>query len=1638
MIAQSLVADRYEIKEVLGEGGMGVVYRAIDVKTKSSVAFKTMRDVSDPLAVELFSKEWSVLASISHPNIVDIRDVGEIDEHGMKKPFFVMPLLPGATLSKLIETSSSRLTVERVVAIITQVCRGLQAAHEKGLVHRDIKPSNIFVMEDDTAKIIDFGVVYLAGSHSVTGQKGTWQYMAPEQIEMKPASPVSDIFSVGVVCYEALTGRKPFACKTPAETAEAVRRRIPPPITEINPAVSQIVSMVIHKAMAKAPIHRFSSARDFGDILQKAYHNQPIDRFDSSKIQPRIERAKKTFAEGDSEFASEILVELETEGHIDPEIALLRLKIDQSTRQKKIRQLLEAARTRVEQDEIPLALEKLQEILEIDPENADAHAMRGSIEKQRNERQIESWISLARRHLERHDFTEARQALNEVFKIRQSDPSARELLRETDQREKDAGRIQTEKEQLYGSALKAYNNGEISTALSKLERLLDLGRQAPDASVPDRDSVYQGFYNQIRSERDSIHNAYEEARRNLSEKNFARALEICDEFVAKYPGDAIFQALKLEAVEQGRQELSAYIAEIGKRVGAEPDLDRKVNIFKEACERYPNELQFQQSLKLTRERRDLVQSIVAKARHYEEKNLFTEAVGQWDILRNIYPKYPGIEVEVGQLMKRRDQQSKEESKARSIEEIDRALDGGDFARAQDLSSKALAEYPQDHELTGLERLARQGLERSSEARTLAESAQTLCTEGHFEEAVKNLRRALELDPKNRGIREALVNALIGQAQPLVEVDWRAAEPLVQQASDLDAGHPGARSLRAAITDIKRKEFISHTLAEARDLQAAGDLDGALAKVEGGLAVYPNEGRLAQLQTTLQNAGRDARRSKERAGDVEVLRGIRQRVEQPGNAEELGTLLEQSVTILQKHPDDPEIGSLAAEIQHWASASAATRVTGPPKPASDYAATVILEPGAAKQSASAATGGASASNGPPPPPPTVEKPPASEGKGEKPAERTAPAAKGLSPFHVAIILGVLVLAAAAIIFTYIRNRAKPQPVQTAGIAKISTSIQTSPADATVSVNGETRTGSVDLDSNATYDVVVSRAGYKTLHEAAKRPEAQWNFTLEPEPVRLHLSTAEKGGTIFVDNAEKSALTEGMPDIEVPADGNEHAIALRNGNKEILSFTFTAKPGETPRVTAPKPGDLIIVSSLGTETTVYSGSNSLQANLAGQEPRPIPAEGLKLTGVSTTNNQLTFSNKDLPKILIDLGNAPVLYVGLNADTNVAYMALQSNVPSSKLFVDGREVRANKPGNWPAVVRKPGQHTVKLTADGYDDFTEQVEFVKDKPVQVAVELKPNVVATSAFLSIEGGTPGAEVLVDGVSVKTLDTTGAARIEVTPQSHKIGFRKEHFESPDAVTRAFTRGQEIKLGASDAKLKEMGRLQFQVTPQDAQVSYHRTDHTEIQRAKGRDVVWVPEGKYSITVEAPGFTAQSKNDVAVTSGQVGTVELKLEPAAAKKTAEAAQETGGKSLFEDPSELKSEGGWLKATGPAEFVYLKAGAPRSFNLTFADPGKNVFGKQKKMEWVVDFESDKQKVVYQFDGNKFERKATSGGKHSNTSMACKATDTAFQFFIVIEPGSVEVKSPSCEKTDLYESPDHDLTKGKIGVRRDVEFVIR
>lgn len=659
MAGSSILAGRYRIENPpIGEGGMGVVYKAFDTVTKRFVAVKTLKGATDHNAIEMFHREWGVLARLCHPNIIDILDIGEFAENQWRQPYFVMPMLPGATLDKLIKNAGQRLTPERTVEIVSQACRGLQAAHDQGVVHRDIKPSNLFVMEDDTVKIIDFGVVHLTDSETKTGVKGTLQYMSPEQLDLKSATARSDIWSLGVVCYEALTGRKPFEGKTAEELIDAVRSRMPVPASDLNPAVNAQISQTVQRALAKEPYHRFANARDFADLLQRSVRNERIEVFDRNRILPRINRVKKALNEGDYQFAMEIVTELESEGNIDPEISLLRIQAEQAARAKTIHQLLESARTRMEEEEYPLALQKVQSVLNLEPSNVDALALKSAIEQKRSSTQIEKWQQIARQHADNKLYTKARQAIDEVLHIDPSYQPAKDLLAEIGSGEQQVAKLRREKQELYDSALKSYRNGEISTALTKLERIIEMGKLAP--AHPNTEAQYLAFYEQIRSERDELRNAYNEGKRAIEVRDFAKALEICRTVLSRRPREPLFQALKIEAEDLQRQEDSAAIARVHSRIEAESDLDRKCVLLKDAAQQFPEEKTFQSSYKIVKERRDLVNSIVARARHYESQGQFLEASNQWDVLRSIYSQYPGLDFELQRLSRKQEESLRNE------------------------------------------------------------------------------------------------------------------------------------------------------------------------------------------------------------------------------------------------------------------------------------------------------------------------------------------------------------------------------------------------------------------------------------------------------------------------------------------------------------------------------------------------------------------------------------------------------------------------------------------------------------------------------------------------------------------------------------------------------------------------------------------------------------------------------------------------------------------------------------------------------------------------------------------------------------------------------------------------------------------
>ena len=196
-----------------------------------------------------------------------------------------------------------------------------------------------------------------------------------------------------------------------------------------------------------------------------------------------------------------------------------------------------------------------------------------------------------------------------------------------------------------------------------------MDRDLPE-SDSGRSSAYQGFYNKVHSEHNAQKNAYEEARRNLAADNFEAALAVSRQYLAKYPNHALFQALQFDIEERQRQSLSAVIAETDRRVEEQPDLDRRLGILEDVLKLYPGEPHFTRAMQLVRDKRDLVNSIVSKARFFEERGQFIEALDQWQILKSIHEKQPGLAFDIERLIKRRDQQARQNSKARWVEQTD--------------------------------------------------------------------------------------------------------------------------------------------------------------------------------------------------------------------------------------------------------------------------------------------------------------------------------------------------------------------------------------------------------------------------------------------------------------------------------------------------------------------------------------------------------------------------------------------------------------------------------------------------------------------------------------------------------------------------------------------------------------------------------------------------------------------------------------------------------------------------------------------------------------------------------------------------------------------------------------------------------
>src|SRR5687767_8280858 len=269
----------YEVTAQIGAGGMGEVYKATDTRLDRTVAVKVLPEhvASDPELKHRFEREAKTLAALSHPHICPVFDVGS--QNGVD--FLVMEYLEGETLEQRLKNRA--LPLDQALRIGIQIADALATAHRAGVIHRDLKPGNVMLTRSG-AKLLDFGLAK-SGAPVVSGNLsmlpttlpnltaqgtilGTFQYMAPEQIEGQEADARTDLFALGAVLYEMVTGKKAFEAKSQASLIAAILERYPVPITTLQPLTSHVLERVIHKCLAKSADERWQTARDLMDELR--------------------------------------------------------------------------------------------------------------------------------------------------------------------------------------------------------------------------------------------------------------------------------------------------------------------------------------------------------------------------------------------------------------------------------------------------------------------------------------------------------------------------------------------------------------------------------------------------------------------------------------------------------------------------------------------------------------------------------------------------------------------------------------------------------------------------------------------------------------------------------------------------------------------------------------------------------------------------------------------------------------------------------------------------------------------------------------------------------------------------------------------------------------------------------------------------------------------------------------------------------------------------------------------------------------------------------------------------------------------------------------------------------------------------
>lgn len=1487
MSARTKLEDRYELHEIVGQGEVGVVYRAYDRLMNRNVALTTVPGVSGAATYDLFFRDWSLQATLSHPNVAEVFDIGEFEQDGETQPFFATALLTGRTLEEICRLLNGPLPVAQAIGVICDVAGGLQAAHELGLVHGAVTEADIFVLEDDSAKVTGFGLVNGRGLAENPPAEADPTRLSPEQLRGDGPSPLSDVYSLAAVAYRALGGRQLFEAQNASGLREAVLLRAPEPLDKINPDVGRLVARVIQKALSKQPWHRFSDMREFSICLGKALRNEEIPFFDPVRVKPRIDRAQKAFERRQYEFASEILLDLESEGHLDTEITLLRRNLDRAVKQTEMSPLLETAAALRHGGDDAAALSKLDEALRLSPSDEEALSLKAEIE--------EAGAAFA------GDSTAqtVQPVESEAAQTERPEP-----LFELDQQEREEDtRIRERRTELYERALEHWENGELTASLGCTEDLLALEEERPSAAGAES---YRELYDRVRSERDSVEATYEKAGHLRVAGEFEEARELCLGLLNRRPDHPRFLTLASELDEEIERRRDTFVAETERWAELEPDLSHRLRILDEALERYPGEGRLDVARQAVVEQIELVESLHAAAQSFEKQGDYEKALEQWRRIDSAHPSYRGSAEEIGRIEQAMASSASDVARQNWIDEIGLCLDSQDFERAIEACNSALNEYPDDPDLIDHARRARKGSAQVQEVQHLLDAGREQCEQGQTSQGISLLRRAHRSAPANSSVGSVLAKALLDSAREAIDHDRERAARLLEELDAVDPTHLGAAQLRERLATPPEPEQEAPTEPDVN--QAPQSPPESLVPQESreetngrglhGLASEVDD--LSGDHTPIPSLSESAPKLSEGVRKLERVHNMMAFGVEPRQAEMLRWRVR---SIVQGHASDSQAVELAASIEAELSQAVGSPI--PPDPSVAVQETAPAERPVEPVPALA-------------PDPSTDDPARSQ---EKPIDLRAPAEPVAFPFDLPRDTDpgygvterrepvpaippemypetpVSAPETDAVAGPRAPNLETPTAEKPLSPSLESAYVEEPPeptfdsAHATDAAGGALSTPAPPKAQPPTESVGTDEYGevewsYNTPEPAVPRPAIESSDSGEPPPEAIDVVDEPEPAQVVAADAE-SGRPKTAPALPASARVSAAAAPLVAALSRFPRRYVVAASGSalalvvliavgisalrSGPVEEPAVGPVVFKTFL--QAAPGGASLTIDGELCGTSFCEVPLEAgshrldARLKGYRTASASFELQPDGPPDpspVVLILQPWPISF------------EITSDLASGKISLDGQEAGELEDGSFVLPDIEPGEHLVELRSGG---LTASV------PFEVELGAEPRILAGASARSLRfiavtglgaeasawGGSEGDPVTLDGEDIGPMVADGMRLLGLSSGSHEVtvGSGRER------VALSFEAGEEPAIRLFLRSDRNVGGLRISTNEDEVSVYINGTLYRRKTR-RGAVTIYLVPRSYAIRVEKDGFISPPEQTASIKKGERTVLNFELQP------------------------------------------------------------------------------------------------------------------------------------------------------------------